>query len=348
MCGGITTGQARLMTLTARQHDLELRAQQISAKKMIMAMQSQQVATEYSDALNRNKMFQFKSANSSQAVAVTLKSLCSAGSKYELRNSSGQKAMPASEYKMYQALINSTTNPNSWGNRATAQKSNSANGDYFNAFMGAKYGNLVTLANQVFASEGLNWSNSDDYKEIVDKLDGHGGGMGTWQALVQYAADNGITNVNLPTMEEVNYYEAQFVDFTENATTVQANSNNGGAHTYSQITASNLNQFVVIEDSLVNNAGWLYEAVQSGQYTLTTTSGENVDLSEFSEKTDSEGIDRAQAKYDAETKKISAAEKRLDLELTQINTEHSAVTTEYDSVKSLISDNTDKSFNIFS
>ena len=50
---GISSNQARLMTLTARQHDLELRAQSISAKKMITSMESQQMATEYSDALDK-------------------------------------------------------------------------------------------------------------------------------------------------------------------------------------------------------------------------------------------------------------------------------------------------------
>lgn len=55
----------------------------------------------------------------------------------------------------------------------------------------------------------------------------------------------------------------------------------------------------------------------------------------------------AQATYDEQTATISKDEKLLDLELSQINTEHSAVTTEYDSVKSLISDNTDRSFSLF-
>ena len=49
---GIAANQARLMTLTARQHDLELRAQQISATKMTLSLQSQKWATEYSNALN--------------------------------------------------------------------------------------------------------------------------------------------------------------------------------------------------------------------------------------------------------------------------------------------------------
>ena len=55
----------------------------------------------------------------------------------------------------------------------------------------------------------------------------------------------------------------------------------------------------------------------------------------------------AQAEYDKNTSEMSRTEKLLDLELSQINTEHSAVTTEYDSVKSLISDNTERSFSLF-
>ncbi len=62
---------------------------------------------------------------------------------------------------------------------------------------------------------------------------------------------------------------------------------------------------------------------------------------------DQSAIDSAKATYDANTASISSQEKLLDLELTQINTEHSAVKTEYDAVKSLISDNVDKSFNVF-
>ena len=62
---------------------------------------------------------------------------------------------------------------------------------------------------------------------------------------------------------------------------------------------------------------------------------------------DQNAIDTAKATYDAKTASISSQEKLLDLELTQINTEHSAVKTEYDAVKSLISDNVDKSFNVF-
>ena len=55
----------------------------------------------------------------------------------------------------------------------------------------------------------------------------------------------------------------------------------------------------------------------------------------------------AQGAYEQASAELAKKEKLLDLELSQINTEHKATTTEYDSVKSLISDNVDKSFSLF-
>ena len=50
---GVSANQSRLMTLTARMHDLELRAQQISNQKVVMSLQSEAIALQYSDAMNR-------------------------------------------------------------------------------------------------------------------------------------------------------------------------------------------------------------------------------------------------------------------------------------------------------
>lgn len=58
-------------------------------------------------------------------------------------------------------------------------------------------------------------------------------------------------------------------------------------------------------------------------------------------------MNKAQSDYEAASADLSKDEKLLDLELSQINTEHNAAKTEYDSVKSLISDNVDKSFSLF-
>ena len=45
---------------------------------------------------------------------------------------------------------------------------------------------------------------------------------------------------------------------------------------------------------------------------------------------------------------IQQKDKKFDLELDNINTEHEAVKTEMDSVKGVISDNVQKTFNVFS
>ena len=88
-------------------------------------------------------------------------------------------------------------------------------------------------------------------------------------------------------------------------------------------------------------------SLQSQKWATDYSNALNSATSGQSGNFDQNAIDNAKAAYDANTASISSQEKLLDLELTQINTEHSAVKTEYDAVKSLISDNVDKSFNVF-
>lgn len=53
---GLAASQARLLLLTARKSDLELRAQQITNTEMILAMQTETIAKEYSRKLSNKKM----------------------------------------------------------------------------------------------------------------------------------------------------------------------------------------------------------------------------------------------------------------------------------------------------
>ena len=63
---------------------------------------------------------------------------------------------------------------------------------------------------------------------------------------------------------------------------------------------------------------------------------------------DSTALKKAEAEYEAAMKKISRQDKKYDMELNRLETERSALTTEYDSVKKVISDNIERSFKIFS
>lgn len=56
----------------------------------------------------------------------------------------------------------------------------------------------------------------------------------------------------------------------------------------------------------------------------------------------------AQSYYDSETKKLSMQEKTLQINKQQAETEYSATCTEYESTKSMISNNTEREFSIWS
>lgn len=57
---GLAASQARYLLLTARRSDLEYRAQMISQRKIALAMETEQVATAYTKALNnRHLMFTY-------------------------------------------------------------------------------------------------------------------------------------------------------------------------------------------------------------------------------------------------------------------------------------------------
>lgn len=53
---GLAASQARLLLLTSRRSDLEYRAQMISQHKIALAMETEQIATEYTNALNNRKL----------------------------------------------------------------------------------------------------------------------------------------------------------------------------------------------------------------------------------------------------------------------------------------------------
>ena len=77
---GLSASQARLLSLTARMHDIEYKAQNLEAQKLQMANKSQQVYAEYEDALNRTTV-QYKTIGADGSAAykdATLKALVTA------------------------------------------------------------------------------------------------------------------------------------------------------------------------------------------------------------------------------------------------------------------------------
>ena len=59
---GFAASQARLLLLTARKSDLEFRAQQITNSEMLLAMQTEEIARDYSNKLS-NQTLKYNGAN---------------------------------------------------------------------------------------------------------------------------------------------------------------------------------------------------------------------------------------------------------------------------------------------
>ena len=65
---GLAASQARLLLLTARKSDLEYRAQQITNSEMILAMQTEQIAREYSIKISNQAIFYTEGTSADQST----------------------------------------------------------------------------------------------------------------------------------------------------------------------------------------------------------------------------------------------------------------------------------------
>lgn len=104
---GMSASQARLLTLTARLSDLELKAQQISNNKIRLAMDSEKVAKDYSDALDKEKITLITGYNGTtpQYGDLTYKNLTSTDSplmsQYGVSDSNGNLLVTKDQAKHY-------------------------------------------------------------------------------------------------------------------------------------------------------------------------------------------------------------------------------------------------------
>lgn len=116
----------------------------------------------------------------------------------------------------------------------------------------------------------------------------------------------------------------------------------------------------------MNSADWLQYALESGAITLERANFENptekgtglanvkwtsiiyTNALDISEETDEAAITKAEAEYESKTKDIEAKDKQYDNMLKLLDTEHSALQSEYDSVKTIISKNTERTLKMYS
>ena len=140
----------------------------------------------------------------------------------------------------------------------------------------------------------------------------------------------------------------------------------GGGATNADGT-KNTNNYKVLDDNLLNNSEWLQFALENGILTMEQASyAENgsekypeigtydwtsiiyTNASDIRSQENETAIAIAEVKYKNAMTEIENQDKKYDQDLKKLDSEHSALQTEYDSIKSVIDKNVERSFKAFS
>lgn len=129
----------------------------------------------------------------------------------------------------------------------------------------------------------------------------------------------------------------------------------------------NANNYKELDENLINNAEWLQFALENGILTMEQASySENgsekypeigtydwtsiiyTNASDIKSQENETAIAVAEVKYKNAMTEIENQDKKYDQDLKKLDSEHSALQTEYDSIKSVIDKNVERSFKAFS
>ena len=130
---------------------------------------------------------------------------------------------------------------------------------------------------------------------------------------------------------------------------------------------SDTKKYKELDENLLNNAEWLEFALEHGVVTMEHAeydeNGSTIypnmgsfdwksiiytNASDIISQDDEVAIAAAEAKYKTKIDEIEHQDKKYDQDLKKLDTEHSALQTEYDSIKEVISKNVERSFKAFS
>lgn len=363
---GMAASQARLLTITARLHDVEYKAQSIQNAKIQLATQQDQVYQEYLEALNDTTLT-IKDCQGNR-ITANFNNLCGknavdSGHNYALREAGGKLIVSDEIKEAYDAYIeDEQDDPYAFALMMIY-------GDGGNVF---DIEELEGIEEQIHTNHRDNESKTSiSLNEIKKDLED----MGDYNDLekeedrtkyreleskykylmyksyaseifeMAYSKEDNVTEEDFNS-EEFNYYVRIFKEIQEAGGCVSISDYNGpnGDAANDSEWLENMIKCGKISVSTVN------DNEKTGRVELTTTS---VATDEYLEDTTTTTIDKtalakAEAEYEHKTKQIDSKDKKFDMDLSKLETERTALTTEYESVKKVISDNIERTFGIFS
>lgn len=381
---GMAASQARLLSITARIHDVEYQAQSIQHAKIQLATQSDDAYSEYVKALDATTLtieaINTKNGTTS-TIAACFNNLCSKNrvvssdnNIYALKNRNEQLIVEDDVYEGYQDFINTGFAQTGYqfalymmdiANTKEADRFREAEWNAYNNHKDEE-GNktLQDLYNNIINIMGIDPAEVDD-RTIYDE--NHVIQMNDSKILEEY---RDAKNAYLKELYkkygneifiEANNYEVEENDFDQNLFNYYISIFNQIQNARGCISISEYNG---PNGDASRDSEWLHNMVKCGEISIVSVETDsktgNVSLEGASPSSDlsinytqTSSIDKAalakaEAKYEKDLKTIEKKDKEFDLSLSKLESERTALKTQLESLNKVIEDNIERSFGIFS
>ena len=395
---GLAASQARLLSITARIHDVEYQAQMIQNAKLKLALNEDAVLKKYNEALDAETLT-FRT-DSGKLVAANFENLFGKGSinngmnaAYMLYDKYDHLIVPDEIYDEYLKLAGDTStclDPQMFAMHMTTgasmeeiQKAEKSLGEPNSSTTLADSKEQRNTAWQaVLEILGVEESNlpinpDASSSEIIDSIkEAYNPNAGAKGSLSEQAYNDlckaleafGTANDKYRYQLYQKMGETICDSLTEGSADFDYNTYNyylryakmiekeGGLCATSPANRDSVDNFStdkeLLNEMLKAGSLWL-DTVTIGRdgkidkAQTSTSTDSNVSFVNTS-NIDSTALKKAEVEYNQAMKKIDRQDKQYDLELNRLETERSALTTEYDSVKKVIQDNIERTFGIFS
>ena len=379
---GMAASQARLLMLTARIHDTEYQAQMIQSAKLQLATQEDEVYRKYNEALDATTLT-FTNDNK-EIIPATFNNLCGTGSinngmygkNFVFRSGDDDKLIvpddiyegyqdftgDAYEFAMYMMGIDPNDLTEAENSYVKDLTNDGENPDPTLSGLQEEMKKLLSELEETTGMEGLaadieggetiqlnkNDSNYAKAKEIADaytaKRQEYKHKLYKKGAESIYKNAGGGNGAEFD-QSKFNYYQ-RWGKLIENEVDIKycvkasdySPEFSSDGETLQQMLQSGR---IVVDEVKIGSDGTLSDKTTS----VATDDSLNYTTTSTIDKT---AVAKAEAEYEYAMKKIDKKDKQYDMELNKLETERTALTKEYDSVKKVVQDNIERTFGIFS
>ena len=383
---GMAASQARLLSLTSRLHDVELKAQSIESQKIALATQKDELYQNYCDALDATKI-QVAYRNDDATISyvnASFATLCDYNEtrvkQYALKDTkSGNLIVPEDVYNNYHAYSDKYTFAYAMigfeGNFGWDGRGN----------QGCEVGIGTSQDETAYRSEGgtgyslymteceeeVYNAHKDSDTELKEAFDA-----------IEAGENDSEKQAALDTFRDLLYEKYSSEIYSK------MNINKGGVKgeddgdldfpdkTWDNFK-SEFNYYVRLYEAIEEAGGcqtlekqyqsgeqgeqWFQNMVESGLVTIQVYEGDGADAgwvdtnvatstneNYLQEVQDETDLKKAEAEYEYELDKVNQKDSKYDTELSKLETERTSITTEMDALKQVRDDNIERTFGIFS